>query len=100
MAKHHKQLVWNAISRAKILSKFIADFSRAKRVPAEHHGQVNLPIPENLVITWPYTDRRPPTDRPSTPQAYQCKITQSTGVATQMKLEIILAGNGLATRVL
>ena len=29
---------------------------------------------------------RPPallTDRPSAPQAYQCKITQSTGIATQ-----------------
>ena len=25
--------------------------------PAEHHGKVNLPIPENLVIAWPYTDR-------------------------------------------
>ena len=24
---------------------------------AEHHGQVNLPIPENLVLTWPYTKR-------------------------------------------
>ena len=24
---------------------------------AEHHGQVNLPIPENLVLTWPYTER-------------------------------------------
>ena len=24
---------------------------------AEHHGQVNIPIPENLVLTWPYTER-------------------------------------------
>ena len=44
--------------------------------------------------------RRPTTDRPSAPQAYQCKITQSTGMATQMQLEIILAGNRIATRVL
>ena len=34
-----------------------------------------------------------PSDRPSTPQAYQCKITQST-------YEVILAGNRIATRVL
>ena len=47
------------------------------------------------------TVHRPPTtDRPSAPQAYQCKITQSTGMATQMQLEIILAGNRIATRVL
>ena len=33
------------------------------------------------------TVHRPPTtDRPSAPQAYQCKITQSTGMATQMQL--------------
>ena len=25
--------------------------------PAKHHVQGNLPIPENLVITWPYTER-------------------------------------------
>ena len=47
------------------------------------------------------TVHRPPTtDRPSAPQAYQWKITQSTGMATQMQLEIILAGNRIATRVL
>ena len=33
---------------------------------------MNLPIPENLVITWP-TDRA--TDRPSAPQAYQCLLS-------------------------
>ena len=38
--------------------------------------------------------------RPSAPQVYQCKITQSTVFATQMQLEIILAGNRIATRVL
>ena len=41
-----------------------------------------------------------PTDRPSAPQAYQCKITQSTGLVTQMQLAVILAGNRIATRVL
>ena len=41
-----------------------------------------------------------PSDRPSAPQAYQCKITQSTGMATQMQLEVILAGNRIATGVL
>ena len=35
--------------------------------------------------------------RPSTPQVYQCKRTQSTGVATQMELEG-LARNCVATR--
>ena len=32
-----------------------------------------LPIRENLVITWPHTDR--PPDRPSAPQAYQCLLS-------------------------
>ena len=32
---------------------------------------------------WPYTDR------PSAPQAYQSKITQSAGMATQMQLKIL-----------
>ena len=41
-----------------------------------------LPIRENLVIMWLYTGR--PPNRPSTPQASQCKITHSTGMATQM----------------
>ena len=41
-----------------------------------------------------------PTDRPSTLQAYQCKLAQSTGMATQMQLEDISPGNGIATRVL
>ena len=41
----------------------------------------------------------PPADRPSTPQAYQCKITQSTGVATQMQREVVFAGNRIATRI-
>ena len=39
---------------------------------------------------------RPPT-RPSAPQADQCKRPQSTGMATQMQLEVILAGNRIAT---
>ena len=43
----------------------------------------DLSIRENLVIMWPYTDR------PSAPQAYQSKITQSAGMATQMQLKIL-----------
>ena len=39
-----------------------------------------------------------PIARPSALQAYQFKITQSTGMATQMYLEVILAGNRIATR--
>ena len=43
---------------------------------------------------------QPTTDRPSAPQACQCKITQSTGMATQMQLKVIWAGNRIATGVL
>ena len=46
-----------------------------------------------------HTDR-PPTVRPLHMHAYQCKITQSTGMTTQMQLEVILAGNRIATRVI
>ena len=67
---------------------FIAELSRAKR--AQRSTGVRkcgkLPTRENLVITWPYTDR--PPGRPSAPLASQCKITQSTGMATQMQLEV------------
>ena len=38
----------------------------------------------------PYLRNHP---RNFAPQAYQCKITQSTGMATQMQLEVILTGN-------
>ena len=34
-----------------------------------------------------YTDRRP--DCPSAPQAYQCKIIQSTGMATKLQLKVL-----------
>ena len=40
------------------------------------------------------------TVRPSAPQAYQCKITQLKGIATQMQLEVIVVGNRIAIRVL
>ena len=53
---------------------------------------------EILVITWPYAFRV--SARPYAPQKYQGKIFQSTGMATQMQLEVILAGNRIATRVL
>ena len=57
-----------------------------------------LPIREFLVIRRTYA--RPPARRPSVPQAYQYKIAQSTGMTTKMQLEVILAGNRIATRVL
>ena len=82
----------------------IAELSRAKRASGAPWVRKwsNLPIRENLVITWPYTDRPPAraSVRPSAPRAYQCKITQSTGMATQMQLAVILAGNRIATDVL
>ena len=46
------------------------------------------------------TVHRPP-ERPSVrTTAYQCEITQSTGMVTQMQLEVILAGNRIGTGVL
>ena len=74
-------------------------FSRAKRAQGAPWVRKcgKLLIRENLVITWPYTERSP--DRPSAPQVYQCKITQSTGVAIQMQLEVISTANRVATRV-
>ena len=65
---------------------FELTFSTVSIIIAELHGHakphsyVNLPILENLVITWPYIAWA--TDRPSPPQAHQYKITQSTGLAT------------------
>ena len=41
-----------------------------------------------------------PTDCPSAPQAYQCKITQPTDMATHVQFEVILEGNRIAARVL
>ena len=37
---------------------------------------------------------------PSAPQQYQGKITQSTGTATRMQLEVSLAGIRMGTRLL
>ena len=37
------------------------------------------------------------TVRPSALQVYQCKITQSTGVAAQIHFESFLAGNRMAS---
>ena len=32
------------------------------------------------------------SDRPSAPQVYQCKTTQSTGMVTQMQLNVLFRG--------
>ena len=67
---------------------FIAELSHAKRGSGEP-----------WVRKWgnlPYTDR-PTAQATVRPQEYRCKITQSTGMATQMQLEVILAGNHIAT---
>ena len=50
----------------------------------------NLPIWEILVSR----DRTP-----SASQASHCKVTQSTGMATQMQFEVIWAGDRIAIRV-
>ena len=67
---------------------FIAELSHAKRGSG---------VP--WVRKWgnlPYTDW-PTAQATVRPQEYLCKITQSTGMATQMQLEVILAGNRIAT---
>ena len=51
---------------------FIAELWRAKRACGAPWVS-NLPIPENLVITWPYT-ARPPATHPSAPQGNQWSI--------------------------
>ena len=54
----------------------LAELSRAKRVSGAPWVRKwsNLPIRENLVITWSYTDRLPA--RPSVrPQVYQCLLS-------------------------
>ena len=38
------------------------------------------------------------SDRPSAPEAYQCKLTQSTGMATQMQLKVLTWPPGLLER--
>ena len=52
------------------------------------------------VVGYHVTVRPParPTDRPTvrTTGIYQYKISQSTGMATQMQLDVILAGNRIA----
>ena len=67
------------------LSNFI--FSRkARRLTPWVRKFCNLCIQEILLVTWPYVR---PTTRPSAPQARQYKITQSTGMATQMQLKVL-----------
>ena len=66
---------------------------------AHHHGQENEVIYPARKFGHHVAVHRP-SDRPPAPQAYQCKITQSTSMATQMKLEVILAGTRIATGVL
>ena len=95
---------WNIKTGVTLRFSLIAELLRAKCVSGAPWVRKwsYLPIWENLVITWPCTDRHTdrPSDRPSAPQAYQCKITRSTGMATQIQIEVILAGNRIATGVL
>ena len=67
-----------------------------KHARADPHSKVNLPILENLVITWPYTARA--TDRPPAPQAHQYKIILLSGMATQMQRKKIAWPPGLLER--
>ena len=74
-------LKWNKTWIIWPWCNFSGALLRAKH--AQQRTMVN--IREILVITWPFV--HPPV-RPFAPKAYQCKITQSTGMATQMALEV------------
>ena len=52
--------------------------SSEARAWAEPHSLVNLPIPENLVITWPYTDR-PPSVRTTGKPMFTLTLLASLG---------------------
>ena len=67
-----------------------------KACAADHHGY------ENEVIYPSKKIGNHMTVHPTvfTPQAYQCKIPQSTGMVTQMQLDVIWAGNRKATGIL
>ena len=89
---HNSKLIVTTRSNLRLGGAFEL-FYRSSRARSARSGAPwvkkcgKLPIRENLVITWPYTDR--PPDRPSAPQAYQCKIIQSTGMATEMQLKVL-----------
>ena len=76
----------------------IAELSGAKRAQRSTMGKKMRQYTHSRKFGNHVTVHRP-SDRPSAPQAYQCKISQSTGIATQLRLEVILVGNRLATRV-
>ena len=48
---------WNENASRELNRAFIAELHTFARAWAEPHSLVNLPIPENLVIMWPYTER-------------------------------------------
>ena len=85
-----------------MLGLFLAELSRAKRASGAtwvRKGS-NLPIRENLVITWPYTDR-PPARATVRPHHRHTNVNNSINrYGNPMQLEVILAGNRIATGVL
>ena len=83
----HKQTT-DKLCLVALADRFVAELSRAKRASGAPWMRKwsNLPIRENLVITWPYTDR--PPDRPS---------VRTTGIPMS-KNSINRYGNPNATR--
>ena len=83
----HKQTT-DKLCLVALANRFGAELSRAKRASWAPWVRKwsNLPIRENLVITWPYTDR--PPDRPS---------VRTTGIPMS-KNSINRYGNPNATR--
>ena len=89
---------------AEILKrKIIAELLRAKRAHRSTMGRkmwlTTHPRKFGNHVTVHRPTARPP-ERPSAPQAYQGKIAQSTGMATQMQVEVILTESRIATRFL
>ena len=75
-----------------VLWILLAELARVSRAPWVSKSTHPKKFCNNVTVHWG-------SDCLSGPQPYQCKTTQSTGMATQMQLEFILVGNHIATRV-
>ena len=90
-------LVYNKLLRTVNYSKALSRETRQRSTVGKKMKQSTHPRKFGNHVTV----HRPPARESVCPhQAYQCKITQSTGMATQMQLEVIWSGNRIATDVL
>ena len=89
--------VWNGVSKLK----FFLVWNRVKIWKTGRHTPTknSQEYPGVQLVKYPSwwsPDRTPtarPPESPSAPQAYQCKIIQSTGMATEMQLKFYLERN-------